>query len=263
MLHEILKQKQREVADARLARPVAELERAVRDLPPCRPFARALVESPRPVAVIAEVKKASPSKGVIRPDFDPRAIARAYRAAEVDAVSVLTDRAFFQGAPEYLSAVKAEVACPVLRKDFLIDPWQVFESRLLGADAVLLIAAALAPNELKALYRLATDLGMDALVEVHDERELETALALGCPLIGINNRNLRTFVTDLAVTERLVARVPAGVTVVSESGIAAAADVARLRDLGVRAVLVGEHFMRQADIARAVVELVGPAGVRA
>ncbi|WP_157058028.1 indole-3-glycerol phosphate synthase TrpC, partial [Calditerricola satsumensis] len=177
---------------------------------PCRPFARSLAESSRPVAVIAEVKKASPSKGVIRPDFDPRAIARAYRAAEVDAVSVLTDRAFFQGAPEHLAAVKAEVVCPVLRKDFLIDPWQVFESRLLGADAVLLIAAALAPNELKALYRLATDLGMDALVEVHDERELEAALNLGCPLIGINNRNLRTFVTDLSVTERLIARIPAG-----------------------------------------------------
>jgi Indole-3-glycerol phosphate synthase len=262
MLHEILKQKQREVAEARLVRPVAELERAVCDLPPCRPFARALAESPRPVAVIAEVKKASPSKGLIRSDFDPQAIARAYRTAEVDAVSVLTERAFFQGASEHLATVKAEVTCPVLRKDFLIDSWQVFESRLLGADAVLLIAAALAPNELKALYRLATDLGMDVLVEVHDERELEAALGLGCPLIGINNRNLRTFVTDLAVTERLVAQIPDGVTVVSESGISTPSDVARLRALGVRAVLVGEHFMRQADIARAVVELVGPAGVR-
>jgi len=259
MLDRILETKRREVEVLKRKVSYGEWERRIADLPPCRGFARAL--SPacrnRAVALIAEVKRASPSKGVIRADFDPVAIARAYERSGADCLSVLTDETFFRGSLDHLRGVREAVRIPVLRKDFTIDPVQVFEARTAGADAVLLIACALADREMAELYRLARDVGLDVLVEVHDRAELERALELGASLIGINNRNLRTFETDLAVTESLMRYVPPGVVVVGESGISGPEDVARLAAAGVDAVLVGEHLMRQPDVEEAVVRLMG------
>jgi len=198
-------------------------------------------------AVIAEIKKASPSKGVLRVDFRPAEIAVSYERHGAAALSVLTDAPFFQGAPEYLSAARAATSLPALRKDFIVDAWQVFESRALGADAVLLIAAALDDAEMRDFEEVALALGMAVLVEVHDERELDRALALRTPLVGINNRNLRTFEVTLETTLALLPRVPAGRVVVTESGIVGAADVRRMRAAGVGAFLVGEAFMRAED----------------
>jgi indole-3-glycerol phosphate synthase len=198
-------------------------------------------------AVIAEVKKASPSKGVLRADFRPAEIAASYERHGAAALSVLTDAPFFQGAPEYLAAARAATSLPALRKDFIVDPWQVYESRALGADAVLLIAAALDDAEMRDFEAIALTLGMAVLVEVHDEGELERALALDTPLVGINNRNLRTFEVTLETTLSLLPRVPAGRVVVTESGIVGAADVRRMRAAGVNAFLVGEAFMRADD----------------
>jgi indole-3-glycerol phosphate synthase len=212
---------------------------------------RSSLEAGPGVALIAEVKKASPSAGVIREDFDPVRIARAYERGGAACVSVLTDRRFFQGEPAYLTQVRGAVGLPVLRKDFLLDELQVVEARALGADAVLLIVAALDAARLAGLLSAARDLGMDALVEVHDEPQLEAALSAGARLIGVNNRDLRTFEVDLGVTERLAPRVPEGVVLVAESGIRTPADVARLADCGVKAVLVGETLMRADDIAAA------------
>jgi indole-3-glycerol phosphate synthase len=198
-------------------------------------------------AVIAEVKKASPSKGVLRADFRPAEIAASYERHGAAALSVLTDAPFFQGAPEYLAAARAATSLPALRKDFIVDPWQVYESRALGADAVLLIAAALDDAEMRDFEAIALTLGMAVLVEVHDEGELERALALDTPLVGINNRNLRTFEVTLETTLSLLPRIPAGRIVVTESGIVGAADVRRMRAAGVNAFLVGEAFMRADD----------------
>jgi indole-3-glycerol phosphate synthase len=266
-LERIVETKRREVARLKERTTAAALEREIAGLPACRGFARALADGRRrSIGLIAEVKKASPSKGLIRPDFDPVAIARAYAEAGADCLSVLTDKDYFQGDNAYLTAVREAVGLPVLRKDFIIDPIQMLEARCIGADAVLLIAAILTADELQAFHRLARDLGMDALIEVHDERELEAALSLEPvpALIGINNRNLHTFVTDLAVTERLIRLIPPGVTVVSESGIAGADDLAYLKRIGAHAVLIGEYFMRRDDVGRAVVELMAAAegGVR-
>jgi indole-3-glycerol phosphate synthase len=238
----------------------AEAERRIAELPPCRGFARALAEGRRrEIGLIAEVKKASPSKGLIREDFHPVELARGYEAAGADCLSVLTDRDFFQGANEYLSRIREAVGLPLLRKDFTIDPLQIYEARLIGADAILLIAAILTPDELKSYHRLAKDLGMDALVEVHDRAEMETVLELGlAELVGINNRDLRTFVTDLKTTEELARLVPNDALLVSESGIASPDDIRRVREAGARAVLVGEHFMRQPDVGEAVLALLGP-----
>jgi indole-3-glycerol phosphate synthase len=237
----------------------AEAERRIAELPPCRGFARTLAEGRRrEVGLIAEVKKASPSKGLIREDFHPVELARSYEAAGADCLSVLTDREFFQGANEYLTRIREAVGLPLLRKDFTIDPLQIYEARLIGADAILLIAAILTPDELKSYHRLAKDLGMDALVEVHDRREFETVLELGiAELVGINNRDLRTFVTDLKTTEELARLVPDDATLVSESGIMSPADLERVRAAGADAVLVGEHFMRQPDVGEAVHALMG------
>jgi indole-3-glycerol phosphate synthase len=245
------------VKAAAAAVPEAEIARRAREAPAPRDFAgaiRARIAAGRP-AVIAEVKRASPSKGLLREDFDPAAIARSYEAAGAACLSVLTDREFFRGAPEDLARARAACRLAVLRKDFVIEPYQVFEARAMGADAILLIAAALAPETMKALEEIALGLGMAVLAEAHDRAELESALALATPLIGINNRNLRTFETRLETTLELAAAVPEGRIVVTESGISSPADVERLRRAGIHAFLVGEAFMRSPDPGAALARL--------
>ena len=229
--------------------------------PPPRGFRAALearIEEGRP-AVIAELKRASPSRGVIRRDFEPARIAAGYERGGAAALSVLTDRDFFQGAPDHLRAARAATALPALRKDFLVDPWQVHEARAMGADCVLLIVAALDDGRLRELAELAGALGLDTLVEVHDEAELDRALRIPAPLIGINNRDLRTFETTLATTRRLAPRVPDDRRTVTESGIASRDDVARLRAGGVHAFLVGEAFMSAPDPGERLAALFGEA----
>jgi indole-3-glycerol phosphate synthase len=258
-LDNIAAAKREEVAELKSRTTVAELERAISSLDPPRGFVRALTSGrKRNIGLIAEVKKASPSKGLIRADFHPVELAQSYERGGADCLSVLTDRRFFQGAPEYLTDVRQAVSLPVLRKDFIIDPIQIYEARAIGADAILLIAAMLDARQLKEFAGIAADLGMDVLAEVHDEEELERVLELSPRLIGINNRNLRTFVTDLRTTERLMERIPDSVAVVSESGISAPGEIDYLRQLGVDAVLIGEHFMRQPDVEQAVSLLLGP-----
>jgi indole-3-glycerol phosphate synthase len=209
------------------------------------------------VRVIAEIKRKSPSKGEIRRDFDPVAIARAYTAAGAAAISVLTDEPYFGGSLAVLEAVRAVTPLPLLRKDFVVDAYQIDEARVAGADAILLIVAALSPDELAGFAKHAADLGLEALVEVHDGAEMELALASGVPLIGINNRDLRTFHTDLAVTERLAPRASGRAVVVAESGIFCPADVQRLARSGARGYLVGESLMREADVGLALRKLRG------
>lgn len=244
ILDEILAHKACEVAERARGRSIAEMRSAAETAPPPREFAAALRD--RRPGVIAEIKKASPSKGVIRPDFEPVGIARAYEAGGAACLSVLTDERYFQGHDTYLTAAREATALPALRKDFVVDAWQVFESRALGADCVLLIVAALDPGRLAEFDALARALGMDVLVEAHDAAEVETALALGPTLLGINNRDLRTFETTLDTTLALLPAIPPEVTVVTESGIHTPEDVRRMRDAGVEAFLVGEAFMREA-----------------
>ena len=257
ILRRILATKRAEVEAARAAIPLAELERRAGGAPPPRDFAgalRARIAAGKP-AVIAEIKRASPSKGLLREHFDAAAIAQSYAAAGAACLSVLTDRDYFQGAPEHLVAARAACALPVLRKDFIVEPYQVFEARVLGADCILLIAAVLSPGDMRGLERLAHGLGMAVLVEVHDAAELEAALALDTPLVGINNRDLRSFETRLETTVQLQASVPATRIVVSESGIASADDVERLWRAGIRAFLVGEALMRASLPGIALAEL--------
>lgn len=239
----------REELDARVrVAPLPELKARLADTPPPRGFHHALRHSPNPIALIAEIKRASPSKGVIRAEFDPQAIAERYHEAGADALSVLTDEPYFQGKPEYLKQARERVPLPALRKDFLFSEYQVYESRVLEADAILLIVAAVGDRaHLRDLRLLAESLGMDALVEVHDEWELETAVESGATLIGINNRDLRTFEVSLETTFRLLRYFPEEITRVSESGIETAEQVQRLHAAGVHALLVGETLMRAED----------------
>ena len=258
ILDRIVETKRQEIEAARARLPEAELERRLADEPPTRGFAAAL-RAPGEARVIAEVKKASPSAGVIRADFDPVAIARTYERHGAACISVLTDGPYFQGSLDHLTAVCAAVRCPLLRKDFVLDRYQLLEARLAGADAALLIAEILPGDRLAVLHREATALGLDVLVELHDADQLPRVLASGATLVGINNRDLRTFETRLDHTLDLLPHVPAGVTVVSESGIRTHADMRRLADAGVQAVLVGESLMRSPDVGAALDSLRGVA----
>jgi len=258
ILDRIVAVKRDEVAAGRARADLAAMRSRAESQPGARDFVGGLRRriDAGGAAVIAEIKKASPSKGVLRADFRPAEIAASYERHGAAALSVLTDAPFFQGAPEYLAAARAATSLPALRKDFIVDTWQGFESRALGADAILLIAAALDDAEMRDFEALALGLGMAVLVEVHDERELDRALALRTPLLGINNRNLRTFEVTLETTLGLLPRIPAGRVVVTESGILDQADVRRMRGAGVNAFLVGEAFMRAEDPGAALEDLV-------
>lgn len=261
ILDRILEDKKVEVADRKGSTPKNELEAAIRDLPVPRfflPVRQSAIRNPKSkISLISEIKKASPSKGLIREDFDPVGIAKTYEAAGASAISVLTDEKYFQGRLEYLTAVHNVVSLPILRKDFIIDPYQVYESRAAKADAILLIVAALSMGQLRELMLLATELGMASLVEVHTAKELDVALEIGAKIVGINNRNLRTFETKLETTLALASKVPGDRILVSESGIFTRSDVERLMAAGVDAILVGESLMRERDPGVKVRELLG------
>jgi indole-3-glycerol phosphate synthase len=260
ILRRIIARKHEEVAERSRRVDLATLRSRAAGMPARRPFVDALVGrvAAGGAAVIAEIKRASPSKGIIREHFDPAAIARSYAQAGATCLSVLTDVDFFQGSDDALVAARAACTLPVIRKDFLVDPYQVVEARCIGADCVLLIVSALGPQQLVDLDGLARDVGLDVLVEVHDGEELERALALQPRLVGINNRNLHTFHTTLQVTWDLQARVPAGTLLVTESGILERADVQAMRGRGVNAFLVGEAFMRAEDPGAALKALFTP-----
>ncbi|GAB3754120.1 indole-3-glycerol phosphate synthase TrpC [Lysobacter olei] len=249
ILNRILARKAEEIEQRSRVRPLGELRARAAQQAPTRGFVRAIQRKldAGDAAVIAEVKKASPSKGLIRKDFDPAVIARSYEAGGAACLSVLTDVDFFQGSNAYLGEARAACRLPVIRKDFIIDPYQVYEARMIGADAILLIVAALEDGPMIEMANLAHELGMDVLVEVHDIDELERALQTDCQLVGVNNRNLRTFEVSLDTSLELKAAMPADRIMVTESGIATRDDVARMRGAGIHTFLVGESFMRQPD----------------
>ncbi len=257
VLDEIVEHKRVEVKLAKSRVSAVELSAQVADLPATRGFARA-IEQAEDMALIAEVKKASPSAGLIRADFDPVALAKTYVQHGATCLSVLTDERFFQGSLDYLKQIRRAVDVPLLRKEFVIDPYQILEARVAGADAILLIAECLSQSLMEELFGKATELGLDTLIELHDEEHLDRVLSIGSKLVGINNRNLKTMVTDLQQTERLAARIPAEVLLVGESGIRTRTDVDRLKLAGARAILVGESLMKQPDVGAAVEALMKP-----
>ena len=259
ILKKIVEHKKREVASSMAARPLNELRSMLSGLPVTLGFASALERTAGSsrTAIIAEVKKGSPSKGIIRADFDPLKIAATYAENGATCLSILTDSRFFLGELSYIPAIRRIVNIPLLRKDFIFDPYQIFEAKVAGADAVLLIAAMLELPRLRDLFSQAMELGLDVLLEVHDEREMETAIETDCRLIGINNRNLRTFETSLSTTERLAKLAPKDCFIVAESGINTREDVVRLSGAGARAFLIGESLMREPDIGAKLRELLG------
>lgn len=256
ILDSIVAAKRQEIARAKASRPLDQVRQDLAEAPPCRDFFAALA-AVGPIRLIAEIKKASPSKGLIRADFHPAQFARTFQEHGAAALSVLTDRDFFQGSLEYLQQARAAGSLPVLRKDFILDPYQLFEARAAGADAVLLIAECLDDRALRGLHAQALELGLWPLVELYEPANLPRVLAAGATLIGINNRDLRNFETDLEHTLRLLDAIPDECVVVAESGISTRADVLRLEAAGVDAMLVGESLMRQPDLGAAVDELLG------
>lgn len=266
ILDDILRHKRAEIARQQMARPLAEVQALAEAAPPPLDFVAALRNAPARPALIAEIKQRSPSRGLLAPDFDPLRLARIYRENGAACISVLTDERFFGGSLAQLAGVRGqEPGIPLLRKDFICDSYQVSQARAAGADAVLLIVAALAPEQLRDLHALARALGLAALIEVHDAAELAAALAVSPALVGINNRDLRSFTVDLATTERLAARIPAGICVVAESGIHGPDDLARLAAIprpggarGIEAILVGEALVTAADVGAKVRELARP-----
>lgn len=256
VLSEICETKRKEISASKLQVSEDELKSRLSDVEPARDFLAALQASPG-IGLIAEVKKASPSAGLIREDFDPVQIAQTYESAGAACISCLTDESYFNGKLEYLTAIRKNVSIPVMRKDFILDRYQVLEARAAGADCVLLIAECLDDCTMRDLYFYASELGMECLVEVYDPENLDRVLKLEAPLIGINNRNLKTFVTDLKHSTDLAARVPESAFLVSESGIRQRSDVEHLLNFGVRGILVGETLMRQDNIAAKVRELLG------
>jgi indole-3-glycerol phosphate synthase len=255
ILQKIIKNRREEVARQKEILPIAELRQMLADRPPTRDFEGAIRH--RDCAVIAEVKRSSPSKGRIREDFNPVEIAGIYEDHGAAAISILTERKFFEGNAAYVPQIRRAVRLPLLRKDFIVDPYQISETRVLGADALLLIARLLGANELQDFIGLSSELGLAALVEVHDEADVEKAVSSGARIVGINNRDLATFHTDLDVSIRLARRIPKGILVVSESGISSRGDIETLMGAGIHAVLVGESLMKEKDIGKKLRELRG------
>lgn len=256
ILTKIIEEKKKEIEIAKEKLPLDKIQKQLTVLPSQRGFKQAISRE-HEISLIAEIKKASPSSGILKRDFDPVKIAQTYRAYGARAISILTDEKFFQGKLSYIDMVKREVYLPILRKDFIIDKYQIYESKLFGADAVLLIADLLSRSELFQFLEICKNLAMDAIVEVHNEEDLNKSLTVDSRVIGINNRNLHTFEVDLDVTSNLIRSIPEDKTIISESGIRTYEDVMYLKSLGVDAVLIGETFMRSDDIGSKVRELMG------